>query len=111
MRKTLGSLILAALVTAAAPVLTADAPAATEIPAATAGHYSVKETLVGKMLDDPAANDLLKKMIPTVHGNEMFHTMGRDNTLQGIQQFEPEALSNEVLAKIQVELNKLPEKK
>src|SRR5690349_3749143 len=102
MRKTLGTLILTALVAVAAPALAADAPAT--IPAAAPGHYSVKETLVGKMLDDPAANELLKKMIPTVHANEMFHTMGRDSTLQAIQQYEPEALSDAVLAKVQAEL-------
>ncbi len=109
MRKTLGTLILATLIAAAVPALAADAPVT--IPAATPGHYSVKETLVGKLLDDPAAVELLKKMIPTVYGNEMFHTMGKESTLQAIQQYEPEALSDEVLAKVQTELNKLPTKK
>lgn len=121
MRMNPGSLILAVLAAGAAPALAADAPApapaptaapaAVTIPAAAPGRYSVKETLVGKMLDDPAANELLKKVIPTVHGNEMFHTMGRESTLQAIQQYEPEALSDTVLAKVQTELNKLPEKK
>ncbi len=109
MRKTLGTLILAALVTGAVPALAADAPAT--IPAAAPGHYSVQQTLVGQLLDDPAADALLKKMIPTVYANEMFHTMGKDSTLEAIQQYEPEALSNEVLAKVQAELNKLPAKK
>lgn len=109
MRNTLGSLILAGLLAGTVPALAADA--ATAIPAAAPGHYSVKETPVGKMLDDPAADELLKKMIPSVYGNDMFHTMGRENTLQGIQQYEPEALKDEVLAKLQAELNKLPAKK
>jgi len=109
MRKTPVTLILAALVTVAVPALAADA--ASPIPAAAPGHYSVKETLVGKMLDDPAADELLKKMIPTVYANDMFHSMGRDSTLQAIQQYEPEALSDAVLAKVQTELNKLPAKK
>jgi len=109
MRKTIGTLILAALVAGTVPALAADAPAT--IPAAAPGHYSVKETLVGMMLDDPAAVELLKKMIPTVYGNDMFHTMGRESTLQAIQQYEPEALTDEVLAKVQTELNKLPAKK
>jgi len=109
MRKTLGTLVLAALITAVVPALAADAPAA--IPAAAPGHYSVKETLVGKLLDDPAAAELLKKMIPTVYANDMFHSMGRENTLQGIQQYEPESLSDAVLAKVQAELNKLPAQK
>jgi hypothetical protein len=109
MRKTLGTLMLAALVLGATPTIAAEAAAT--IPAAAPGHYSVKETLVGLMLDDPAANKLLKELIPGVYANEMFQSMGRDNTLLGIQQFEPEALKDEVLAKVQTELNKLPAKK
>ena len=109
MRNTLGSLILAGLLAGTVPALAAEAAAT--IPAAAPGHYSVKETLVGKMLDDPAADELLKKMIPSVYGNDMFHTMGRESTLQSIQQYEPEALKDEVLAKVQAELNKLPTKK
>ena len=87
----------------AAPATPAALPAA-----ASAAHYSVSTTTVGKMLDDPAANAVLKKMIPTVYANEMFQTMGRDLTLTAIQQYEPEGLSNENLAKLQAELNKLP---
>jgi para-nitrobenzyl esterase len=66
---------------------------------------------VGAMLDDPVANALLKKMIPTVYANEMFQTMGRELTLKSIQQYEAEALSDENLAKLQVELDKIPAKK
>ena len=81
-------------------------PAAANAPA----KYSVNTSLVGTLLDDPAANALLKKMIPSVYGNEMFQTMGRDQTLRGIQQYEPEALSDATLAKVQAELDKLPAK-
>jgi 3-oxoacyl-ACP reductase-like protein len=95
----------AAPATAAAPA----APAAPTTPAAQAAHYSVSTTLVGKMLDDPAANALLKKMIPTIYANEMFQSLGRDLTLQAIQQYEAE-LTEENLAKIQAELNKIPAK-
>ena len=56
MRKSLRNLALAALASGALsmmmPAVAADAPAA---------HYSVATTLVGKMLDDPAANAVLKK--------------------------------------------------
>jgi hypothetical protein len=117
MRKTLPGLVLVALAAGALPTMTlpalggeAAAPAAAAPAAATPAHYSVATTLVGKMLDDPAANALLKKMIPTVYANEMFQTMGRDITLKAIQQYEPEALSDENLAKIQAELNKIPAK-
>jgi hypothetical protein len=112
MRTTFRSLILAALAVAAtpaviAPVLAGEAPAE---PAAPSAHYSVSATTVGKMLDDPVANALLKKLIPSVYANEMFHTMGRDLTLKEIQQYESEALSDANLEKIQAELNKIPAK-
>jgi hypothetical protein len=78
--------------------------------AAQPAHYSVANTPVGKLLDDPAANAILKKMIPTVYANDMFQTQGRDLTLKAIQQYEPDALSDENLAKIQAELDKIPAK-
>jgi len=78
--------------------------------AAQAVHYSVAETPVGKLLDDPAANAILKRMIPTVYSNDMFQTQGRTLTLKAIQQYEPDALSDENLAKIQAELDKIPAK-
>jgi hypothetical protein len=36
--------------------------------------------------------------------------MGRDSTMKAIQHYEPEALSDQNLAKIQAELNKIPAK-
>jgi hypothetical protein len=124
MSKTLHGLFRTALIvgvmsTTISPVFAAEAavspvkpaaPAASVAPAAAAAHYSVETTLVGKMLDDPAANELLKKMIPSVYANEMFQTMGRESTLKSIQQYEPEALSDANLAKLQAELNKIPAK-
>jgi para-nitrobenzyl esterase len=120
MSRTLHGLIVTALVggaitTATAPIFAADAaaPAKPTAPAASAtsaAHYSVETTLVGKMLDDPAAVEVLKKMIPTVYANEMFQSMGRESTLKSIQQYEPEALSDANLAKLQAELNKIPAK-
>jgi hypothetical protein len=109
MRKSVPFLVLAGLMAGglSAPISSA---LAADAPAAAAAHYSVETTLVGKLLDDPAANALLKRMIPTVYGNEMFHSMGRDSTLRAIQQFEPEALNDANLAKIQAELDKLPAK-
>ena len=108
MKKSLRILALAGLFAGALPVVT---PAlAADAPAAAAAHYSVETTLVGKMLDDPAANALLKRMIPTVYANEMFQSMGRVLTLKAIQQYEPEALSDENLAKVQAELDKIPAK-
>jgi hypothetical protein len=88
----------------ASPALAQDAPQVKP------AHYSVSETLVGKLLDDPAAAAILQRMIPTVYANDMFKTAGRDLTLKAIQQYEPDALSDENLAKIQAEFDKIPAK-
>ncbi|MEO8309323.1 MAG: hypothetical protein ABI616_14910 [Pseudomonadota bacterium] len=109
MRKSIRSLILATLVVGAMPMTIMPAFAA-DAAAAPSAHYSVSTTLVGKMLDDPAANAVLKKMIPTVYANEMFQSSGRELTLKDIQQYEPEALSDQNLAKLQAELDKIPAK-
>jgi hypothetical protein len=78
--------------------------------AAQPAHYAVDKTLVGKLLDDPAAAAILEKLIPTVFANDMFQTAGRDLTLKDIQQYEPQVLNNDNLAKIQAELDKIPAK-
>jgi hypothetical protein len=78
--------------------------------AAQPAHYSATDTLVGKLLDDPAAAEILKKMIPTVYANEQFQSQGRSLTLKAIQQYEPDALSDGNLAKIQAEFDKIPVK-
>jgi hypothetical protein len=103
----LAAALLAGTVAASLPSAALAQAAATAEPA----HYSVTETLVGKLLDDPAASAILEKLIPTVYANEMFQTMGRDQTLKSIQQYEAAALSDENLAKIQAEFDKIPAKK
>src|SRR5688572_11491882 len=103
MRKTLISITLASLAGAALTLATAPA-LAQEAPAA---HYSVTATKVGKLIDDPAAAAILQKLIPTVWANDMFQSMGRDLTLKDIQQYET-VLSDEKLAEIQAEFNKIP---
>jgi hypothetical protein len=103
MRKTLITIAMASLTAAALPMLSAPAFAQ-----AAAAHYSVETTLVGKLIDDPAAAAILQKLIPTVWGNELFQSQGRELTLKAIQQYEPEALSDANLAKIQAEFDKIP---
>ena len=104
MRKTLMAMALASAITAL-PMLAAPALAQAAQPA----HYSVTETLVGKLIDDPAAAAILEKLIPTVWANEMFQSMGRELTLKAIQQYET-VLSDEKLAEIQAEFDKIPAK-
>jgi hypothetical protein len=109
MRKSI--LVLSAAGAALALSLAPLAASAQSAPAAAqAAHYSVKDTLVGKLLDDPAAAEILKRLIPTVYANEMFRAAGRSLTLQAIQQYEPDALSDANLAKIQAEFDKIPAK-
>lgn len=109
------AMALAALAGSAAPMevasQTASPPAQTAPPAAPAAqpaHYSVATTLVGKLLDDPAAVAVLKEMVPTVYANDQFQTAGRSLALKDIQQYEPEALSDANLAKIQAGFDKIP---
>lgn len=75
-----------------------------------ATHYSVTATPVGKLLDDPAAAEVLKRLIPTIYANEMFQTMGRDITLKAVQQYEATVLTDAKLAEIQAEFDKIPAK-
>jgi para-nitrobenzyl esterase len=108
MRKAHLGLVLAALAAVALPEVIVPAVAA-DAAAAPAAHYSVSTTLIGTLLDDPAAAAVLKKLAPTAFANEMFRTQGRDLTLKAIQQYEPE-FTDENLAKIQAEFDKIPAK-
>jgi hypothetical protein len=101
-------LLIAAALTAAGLTIS-PAFAADEVPAAQTAHYSIQTTVIGKLIDDPAAAAILKQLIPTVWANEMFHSLGRDQTLKGIQQFEP-ALTDAKLAEIQAAFDKIPVK-
>jgi len=109
MRKTIVGLSSALL--AGCSLSMAATPAfAEEVAASKLAHYSVSETLVGTLLADPAAVEILKRLIPTVYENEQFQSAGRSLTLKAIQQYEPDALSDENLAKIQAEFDKIPAK-
>jgi para-nitrobenzyl esterase len=105
MNKTLMAIALASMAGGLAPMLVSPA-FAEDAPAA---HYSVETTLIGKLIDDPAAAAILKELIPTVWANDMFHSLGRDQTLRGVQQFEPE-LTDAKLAEIQAAFDKIPAK-
>lgn len=101
MRTMLAAIALAtgSLAAVALPATAQQAPA----PA----RFSVETTQVGVLLDNPATKAILERMIPTVYANEMFQTMGRSQTLKSIQQYEPVALSDAVLAAVQAEFDKL----
>lgn len=106
MRTLISAIALAAAIAMPAAAQQQEQPAAA---AAQPAHYSVHTTKVGVLLDDPRTNAILQRMIPVVHANEMFQSMGRDQTLAGIQQYEPATLTDEMLAAIQAEFDKLAE--
>lgn len=107
MRKALSTITLTALSLGA---LSLSEPAFSQSPPAMqAAHYSVEKTLIGKLIDDPAAAAILKRLVPAVWGNEMFQSMGRDQTLKGVQQYEQD-LTDAKLAEIQAEFDKIPAK-
>jgi len=98
--------LLSALVAVASAPVLPTAAVAQAAPAA--AHYFVDTTLVGRLIDDPAAAAILQRLIPAVWANELFQSQGRELTLKAIQQYEPEALSDANLAKIQAEFDKIP---
>jgi para-nitrobenzyl esterase len=73
-------------------------------------HYSTSETDIGTLLDDPAASAVLDKYAPGFTSDGQVQ-MARPMTLKAIQQYAPERFSDEVLAKIDADLAKLPAKK
>jgi len=101
--KLLSAAVMAGILAGALPAAVHAQPAQT----AQAAKYSVTTTLIGTLLDDPAAAAVLERMIPTVYANDMFRNMGRDQTLKGVQQYEGAVLTDQMLAAIQVELDKL----
>ena len=101
---------LALLATALSPVVaiaqTTPAPAAT--PAAPA--YTVADTDIGTLLDDPAAKAILDKNIPGFTANPQID-MARSMTLKAVQAYAADKLTDEALAKVDADLAKLPAKK
>lgn len=98
LRITLASALLAV----AAPALAADA-APTAPPAAPAARYSTASTDIGTLVDTPATKAVLDKALPGFSDNPQL-PMARSMTMRQIQQFAPDQLTDEVLAKIDSEL-------
>ena len=78
--------------------------------AATATGYSVVDTDIGTLLDDPASKAVVDKYIPGCSVNPQIN-MARAMTLKSVQQYAPDMLSDQALTNIQADLNKLPKKK
>jgi para-nitrobenzyl esterase len=88
------------------------AAAADQAPAAAASKavYSTAETTIGTLLDDPDARAVLEKYMPGFSTRDQI-AMARPMTLRGIQTYDPDELTDDLLGKIDADLAKLPAKK
>lgn len=103
MKKFTLACILAAA--AALPIVTYAADA----PASTAAHASTAETLIGDMLDDAKMRAILDKYLPGFSAADQVD-MARGMTLKDVQQYAPDTVTDDALAKIDADLAKLPTK-
>lgn len=98
------------------PALAADAPAAaasaTAAPAAADAPktaFSVADTDIGTLLDNPATKAVIDKFLPGLSTNERID-MARAMTLKQVQGFAPDKIKDEDLVKVDAELAKIPAK-
>ena len=98
----IAGLLATASISVSAPAFAAEA-------AAVAG-YTTADSSIGTLLDDPAAKAVLDKLMPSFSTNPQVE-MARGMTLKQVQQFAPDQITDEVLAKVDAELSKVPVKK
>jgi hypothetical protein len=103
MKKLTLACILA--VAAALPTVTY----AVDAPASAPAHASTSETLLGDILDDPKMRAILDKYLPALSSAEQID-MARGMTLRDVQQYAPDTVTDDALAKIDADLAKLPAK-
>lgn len=99
------TVLMAALAAVAAPAMLVAAPAMAEAPAP--AGFSVESTDIGTLLDNAGAKAVLVKHLPALVGNDQI-TMARALTLKQLQQFAGDAVTDEKLAAVQADLDKLP---
>ena len=99
MNKMLLAAAAASATFAAAPAFAVDPPTA----AAPAVKLSAADSTIGTLLDNPAAKAVLMKHVPALAGNSQIE-MARSMTLKQIQSYAGDALSDEVLARIDLDL-------
>ncbi len=95
------------LAAAALAVAAAATPAsAADAPAAAAAKFNSADSSIGTLLDNPQAKAILEKHIPEFISNPQIE-MARAMTLKQIQGFAGDALSDEVLARVDADLAKI----
>ncbi|WP_395397166.1 hypothetical protein WBP07_31325 [Novosphingobium sp. BL-8A] len=82
------------------------APAAPSAPAA-APAYSTATTPIGDLLDNPATKAVLVKDVPALVSNPQID-MARGMTLKQVQAYAADTLTDDVLAKIDADLARVP---
>lgn len=101
---------LIAILVAGAGLTSANAYAAEPAPAAAAAHhYTTGETDIGTLLADPAAKAIIAKHMPDVVANDQI-SAAAGMTFKQIQPFAGDAITDELLAKVDADLAKLPAK-
>lgn len=75
--------------------------------AATSAAYSTTTTPIGTLLDDATTKAILTKYIPDLVSNPQIE-MARGMTLKQVQAYSADTVTDEVLAKIDADLSKLP---
>jgi para-nitrobenzyl esterase len=85
---------------------TATAPAAAPAPKSA---FSVDETDIGTLLDNPATKAVLDKLLPGLSTNPQID-MARAMTLKQVQGYAPDKIKDEALVQVQAELAKIPAK-
>lgn len=105
MKQILIAVAAAAATLPAAPAIAADAAATAPAKAA----FSTADTTIGDLLDNAATKAVLEKHVPAMVGNAQIE-MARGMTLKQIQAFAGDALSDDVLAKIDADLAAIPAK-
>lgn len=96
--------VLAAVLLAAVSASPAAVHAETAAIAKAKAAYKVEETDLGTLLDDPVAKAILARHIPTLIASEQID-MARSMTLVQLQQFAGDQLKDDVIAKIQTDLD------
>jgi hypothetical protein len=98
------ALAVALMPLAASPAFAAD-PAPADAPA----RMSTADTDLGTLLDNPASKAVLEKYIAAMISNPQID-MARGMTLKQLQSYAGDALTDDTLAKIDVDLAKIPAK-
>jgi hypothetical protein len=101
MNKMIIALAAASVAISAAPAFAIDPPAAA--PAAATAKFSTASSTIGDLLDNAATKAVLTKYVPALVGNAQIE-MARSMTLKQIQSYAGDSLTDEVLAKIDLDL-------